>query len=106
MWNQSRRLYVAEFKNGVIKVGITNQPGLRREKNLRWLHYRPSRVHYCAHNERGFWSEQQVICRMRRIANTSKGREWFTGARFEAVRLLADQVTRSANALTAAEARA
>jgi hypothetical protein len=106
LWNQPRRLYVAEFKSGVIKVGITKTTKESRESNLRFNGERPVRMHCCAMHECGFWAEMNLIQRLRRIAMTQRGREWFTGVRFNAAKNLAEQVTRMAHALSAQEQEA
>lgn len=93
MWNQSRRLYVVEFKTGVIKIGCTKQPGDRRIASLRQQFGAITRMHYGAHHDCGFWAEQQAIKRLSRIACRFKGREWFTGIRFGAAVHLIEQIT-------------
>lgn len=95
MWSQSRYLYVAEFKNGVVKIGMARNARTRTVA-LRSCRYRISRVHVCARSVVGFWPEKQMISRLRRIAITHEGREWFTGIRFSAVCHLANQITRRA----------
>lgn len=102
MWNQARRLYVAEFKCGVIKIGITKQPGPARGMRLRLRGHQPVRIHYGSLHECGFWGEKRLIERMGRIASTFDGREWFTGIRFHAARVLVDQISTQAVALHAA----
>jgi hypothetical protein len=106
MWEQPKRLYAAEFKTGVIKIGVTGLAGDRRGQLLRQHHGQVVRIHYGEKHECGFWAEHQLIARMRRIANTVKGREWFADVRFGAARQLVDQVTRMAHVLAANKAEA
>jgi hypothetical protein len=105
-WNQPRRVYAAEFPCGVVKVGITSQPGPGRESNLRFRGARPVRMHYGQHHECGSWAERELIQRMRRLATAIQGREWFVGQRFGLVKQLVDQVTRMAIALSEQEREA
>jgi hypothetical protein len=97
MWEQPKRLYVAEFRNGVIKVGVTGAPGDRRGYSLR-VHGVVQRIHYGQPHQCGFWAERQLIARVGRMACVFKGREFFTHIGFGAARNLVDQLTKQAHA--------
>lgn len=104
-WHQPRRLYVAEFKSGVVKVGITTQPGDARERGLRHGGQKPFRAHYCDPHFCGYWAELKLIARMERVATTVPPTlEYFTGVRFGFAVTLAKQITRQAQRLDNAQA--
>lgn len=102
-WSPSRRVYAAEFACGVVKVGITSQPSIYRERGLRFRGAMPVRVHYGSHHECGSWAERELLERLRPMAVAIKGREWFVGVRFSVAKQLVDQVTRMAVALAERE---
>ena len=94
-WNRTLRLYVAEFRNGLVKVGITAAPGDRRIRSLQHVHGPIVRYHFCApHSCMGYSTEGRLCERMGRIASLHKGREFFTGVRFNVARQLAEQINR------------
>lgn len=96
-WSQPRRLYVAAFSDGVVKIGITQATAKSRLTSLaRWYGREPVLSFFGDRHECGFWGEQQLIDRLRRIANTHRGREWFTGVRFGEVKHLVEQISRRA----------
>lgn len=95
LWNQSHRLYVAEFKCGVIKVGQTKQQGDRRRQCLRFKGEAPVRFFLGLKHEHGWLPERNLINAAGRMGAVVRGREWFTGIRFEQARQLVLQITRN-----------
>lgn len=99
VWHQPRRLYVAEFKNGVVKVGVTAQPKSWRMTTLRFRHYRPERYKFFAKIDCGYVAERDLLRRMARIGQIRplaagvRSREWFTAVPFKVACQLAEQVT-------------
>lgn len=94
-WAPTYRLYAAEFKCGVVKVGQTMQQGAKRAHGLRVKGQAPIRIHYGQKHERGWLPESLLLARMRNLGSVFQGREWFTGVRFEAASQLVEQVTRN-----------
>jgi hypothetical protein len=86
------QLYVAEFRNGVIKIGRTINP-LGRETKMRFNGHRATRIHWCRAVACGALVESQLLRRVRRVACTVRGREWFVGIGFGAATHMADQQT-------------
>ena len=93
-WQPPYRLYVVEFCNGVIKAGITAQPGTNRFRTFG--KHGPIRRHFITPQEVGGFSIEYDLCkRLARIGTVIRGREWFTGIRFPQAVQLAKQVARS-----------
>jgi hypothetical protein len=90
-------LYVAEFKNGVIKVGRTGCP-VNRKTKLRFNGDSALRIHWCRPLDYAHAAEKDLLNRVRRLANTVRGFEWFTGISFATARHMADQATDRARA--------
>ena len=85
----TRRLYVVEYKDGIVKVGITTSMMLR----LRALRAHGDIVrHHVTAAVCGFAAEAALLSRCRRIAAPHKAREFFCGLPFVVARQLADQV--------------
>lgn len=103
MWSPTHRVYAAEFKCGVVKIGTTTQPGLRRTDGLRFNGSTPIRFHYGPTHQMAGWPEFCALKRMARMGAVHKGREWFTGVRFEIAKQLVEQVTRNAERVKAAD---
>lgn len=93
---EPRRLYVAQFKNGVIKVGATSVRNHQREIGLRSVGGELASITYGSFHCGTRESEHELIVRMRRIARTLRGREWFTDVNYGAACTLLNQVTRRA----------
>jgi hypothetical protein len=100
-WTPPRRIYAAEFKCGVVKVGNTSQPNNNRARGLSFKGYPPVRVYYGERHECGGWPEWELLARIRRMASPIKGKEWFVGVRFNVARQLVDQITRTAHVMQA-----
>lgn len=89
-WTPAYRLYVVEFKNGVVKIGMTaRQPHKRfHDLSARW----PINSHFHTGCVVGWAVERELRHRMARIGTTAKGREWFHGVRFSVAKQLAIQL--------------
>jgi len=95
---QTQYLYVAEFKNGVVKVGRTGSHKRRREslKQPVWFKSPMVRFHACAGTQSAEVYEFPLIERLDRMSCGRFGREWFKGLRFSVAVQLAEQMTRAA----------
>jgi hypothetical protein len=94
-WTPPFRLYVVEFRTGVLKAGISAMPNGRRVRGLAAKHG-PVVQHFISENEvPGFSVERELLARLTRIGVVHQGREWFTGVRFAQAVQLAKQVARS-----------
>lgn len=89
-WQPPYRLYVVEFRSGVIKAGITAQPGTNR---FRTFQKHGPIVQHCITGQVGGFSIEHELCqRLARIGTVIRGREWFTGIRFAQAAQLAQQI--------------
>ena len=98
MWEQPRYLYAAEFKNGVIKIGITRSPRSRL-MGLATRFGPIARQYVGSKHACGYWAERQVYERLAGIGQVFRGREWFVGVRFEIARQLVEQISNRAPVL-------
>jgi hypothetical protein len=91
----SHFLYVAEFKDGAIKVGVTFTPAARSRSlsKERSLVLRMSAASVCADLFSRFGFETDLVARLARIGNVISGsREYFTGVRFGEAKTIMKQV--------------
>ena len=91
-----RRLYVAEFPCGTLKVGITKMLGDKRGQMLRFRGAHYSRIYYGARHLGGYEVEQQLRSRIAEVSSPVDGREWVTGIAFDSVQQTIDSVTQCA----------
>ena len=87
-WRPAYRLYVIEFRNGVVKAGITTQPGDARIRQ----YVLPIARYFYTPIVAGFAAEGELLRRLARIGCLSAGREWFTGVTFAQARQIASQL--------------
>lgn len=109
MWDKSRRLYAAEFQDGVIKVGITSN-GDGRINALRFRGEPAIRFYVGEQHQCGMWGEWELLARIgkkaRLLSNHSlRPREWFTGISFRAACALVDEVSAEAVAKSVTDAQ-
>lgn len=84
------KLYVFEMPNGVIKAGLTSRWDDRKYQHERDVQM--ARHFVTDHYVTGFQAENELLRRLGRMGCIARGREWFTGIRFEVAVQLAKQI--------------
>lgn len=94
-------LYAAQFRDGVVKVGISKRPSERRRQLCRERRCGVVRFHRSSCKVSGFVAERELIGRLSRICNVAgvskKPREWFLDLKFGAAATMVEQVARRYN---------
>lgn len=89
-------LYAAEFKDGVVKVGISRQPKTRRYSLQRERGVQIVRFHLSRSPARGFATERYLVHRLSGIGSlymrSKRPREWFVGLKFGEAKTLVNQI--------------
>lgn len=91
-WTPAYRLYVVEFKSGVVKIGMTARLPHKRFNDLSARGPISSRFYTgCVV---GLAVERELRSRIARIGTPAEGREWFHGVRFPVAKQLAIQLAK------------
>jgi hypothetical protein len=92
-YGNPQRLYVIELASGVIKAGITSLAGNKRldQHAAREV---VARQFITAKYITGIEAERALLARLAEVGVVSRGREWFTGVKFEHAVGVAEDVAR------------